>query len=514
MTLSIKTSNGSAIFAPLPDTALTRGGTRFDPRENLWEWVEGVFKIHLNFSRLPLSPEVLLSFKATLLSFAKTASPSHLTNMFNGFKHFIESRNGAPTLKLVDTTEVSNYAAQLSQKNKWRLGALNVVLQRWVTLGLEGVDPNCAVALEERRKPGNEKGAAVRTRDPVAGPFSEAEFKALYKAVDVAYGQGQIPRWVVVLTRLLYACGGRIAQYASLKSSDLKPHGAKFVLSLPQAKTREQHSRESFNEFNLSPQTLSLLLEHIDHLADLGYDSNAALFPSGLVSPNNELKDFRILGDQFEGHCTAKLLSSVFAKSMNGVAPSTERLNYEPMPVNPKRFRYTFATRLVEEGASRAVVADRLGHTDLQNVEVYYEASPKIVENIDKAMDAMLAPLANAFRGRLIKDEGQSTHKGAPGSRIIDFRISSEPIASCAGKGQGCSFNKPVACYSCYKFEPWLDAPHEKVLARLEAEREKHAGDERIAMINDDAIHAVRQVIAECAQVRDQSSLDGSEGAK
>ena len=47
---------------------------------------------------------------------------------------------------------------------------------------------------------------------------------------------------------------------------------------------------------------------------------------------------------------------------------------------------------------------------------------------LDKVMDAMLAPLANAFRGRLIKGEDQSTHKGAPGSRIIDFRISSAPI--------------------------------------------------------------------------------------
>jgi hypothetical protein len=189
---------------------------------------------------------------------------------------------------------------------------------------------------------------------------------------------------------------------------------------------------------------------------------------------------------------------------MEALAPTTERLSYTTLPVTPKRFRYTFGTRMVEEGASKAVLADRLGHTDLQNVDHYYEASPKIVENIDRAMDQSLAPLAAAFRGRLIEGEAQSTHKGAPGSRIIDFRVAPKPLASCAGKGQGCSFNKPVACYTCFKFEPWLDAPHEKVLERLELERARHAGDERIAKVNDDAILAVRQVIAECAQVREQ----------
>ena len=51
-----------------------------------------------------------------------------------------------------------------------------------------------------------------------------------------------------------------------------------------------------------------------------------------------------------------------------------------------------------------------------------------------------------------------------------------------------------MACYTCFKFEPWLDAPHEKVLARLEAERARLADDPQMARINDDAINAVRQV--------------------
>lgn len=157
---------------------------------------------------------------------------------------------------------------------------------------------------------------------------------------------------------------------------------------------------------------------------------------------------------------------------------------------------------MAEEGCSRAVIANRLGHTDLQNVEVYFEASPAIIENIDRAMNAGLAPIAEAFCGRLIEDESQATLGGATGSRIIDFRTSTSAVGSC-GQNKGCSFNKPVACYTCFKFEPWLDAPHEQLLERLQSEREKSA-DSRMASINDGAIKAIKEVIAECRVVREQ----------
>ncbi|BET27264.1 hypothetical protein RGQ30_27650 [Limnobacter thiooxidans] len=158
---------------------------------------------------------------------------------------------------------------------------------------------------------------------------------------------------------------------------------------------------------------------------------------------------------------------------------------------------------MAEEGVSKTIIADRLGHTDLQNVDVYFEASPRIVDNIDKAMGYALAPLSRAFMGRLIEDEQHSTQKGKTGSRIIDFRSAATPLGNCMGCGKQCAFDKPVACYTCFKFEPWLDAPHEKVLARLESERARFSADERMATVNDDAICAVREVIAECKHINE-----------
>lgn len=498
-------STSTELVYRLPSTAFTRSGIAFHPTEDVWHWVDGPFVVHVDFTRLSLPADFPRdSLKHTLVVFAKRSSASHLSNMFQAFGHFLSLRNGATPLTGITTTEVSNYSARLEGHEVWRLGALNVLLQKWSALGLRGVEPECTQYLRERRKPGNEKGRAVRTRDPVSGPFSEAEYTALYRAVDATYGEGESKLWVSILTRLLFACGGRISQYASLKVMDFIASEGKFVLRLPQVKNREVNSRVQFKEFDLSPQTGRLVQQYIVGLNPPGLAADAPLFPEDVVMTVGPQTARRPDGDLFSGHCTNDTLSRLFISALVPIAPPTERLGFGPIPVAPKRFRYTFGTRMAEEGASKAVIADRLGHVDLQNVEVYFEASPKMVKNIDEAMDALLAPLAWAFKGRLIENEEQSTHKDAPGSRIIDFRVSKAPVGSCGGKGLGCGFNKPIACYTCFKFEPWLDAPHEKVLRRLQAERERWASDERLAAINDDAIRAVREVLAECEFVRAQ----------
>jgi integrase len=489
----------------LPETAFTKSGIAFRPNEDIWNWTDGPFRVHLNFTNLNLSAAFPLdSLKYTLVVFAKANSACHLINMFQAFGYFLSLRNALVPLDIITVAEVSNFAAKLKRHEIWRLGSLNVLLQKWAMLGQSGVDRECTQYLRERRKPGNTKGKAVRTRDPVQGPFSEAEYTALYKEVDAKYGLGELPLWVAVLTRLLFACGGRICQYVSLKVKDLTANNGSFVLKLPQAKKREVHSRVSLKEFVLSPQTGRLAIEYLESLRRQGYGDDSAFFPEAVVMTWGSRAELRLEGDLFFGHCTSTMLSKIISAALDEVAPPTERLDFEAIPISPRRFRYTFGTRHVEEGASKAVLADRLGHGDLQNVDSYFEASPKIVENIDKAMDAQLAPLAQAFRGRLVEDEEHSTHKGALGSRIIDIRVAKDPIGSCGGKGQGCAFNKPDACYTCFKFEPWLDAPHEKVLIRLQAERERWLSDERMAAIKDDAIRAVQQVMAECDQVRSQ----------
>lgn len=488
----------------LPELVFTRSGACFDPRQDHWRWADGPFVADLRFFRgIPSDfKRFVPALKQALLPFVKGCSSSHVRNLFTAFKHFAVITNTCPKGEIT-TQLVANYSAKLGDDEIGRLGTLSCLLQRWVALGLPGVDSKCADYLQGRRKPGNKKGEAVRTRDPVGGPFSDEEYRALYSAVNAAYGRGDYPLWGLLLTRLLLACGGRISQYASLKLCDFNVSTR--VLLLPAGKTGEALGRSHFIDFTLSSQTASLLDDFLHTLRETGCGDDSPLFPSEMVmrrAPRSSV--VRGATDPFRGHCVPSTLSHSYVRLTAPLAPQTSRLGFAPMPLAPKRFRYTLGTRLAEEGASKVLIANRLGHADLQNVECYVSASPKVVENYDKHMGSTLAPLAQCFQGRLVEGEEQSSPQGAPGSRIVDFRVSKAPVGSCADEGSGCAFNKPVACYTCIRFEPWLDAPHDKVLQRLLAEREKWSSDERMAAINDEPIRAVREVIALCTQAREQ----------
>jgi integrase len=489
----------AALVGTLPARVFTRSGSSFDPRDDVWEWVDGPFDARIDFSRYPSNFAVFVPWlKLALLPFVKGCSSGHSMGLNTEFSHFVNSLQRCPEGN-IGVQHISDYAAYLGDRVVGRLGRLNCLLQKWVALGLPGVDSACATYLREKRKPAHKKGEAVRTRNPVEGPLSEDEYTALHAAVNAAYGSGALPLWMLLLTRLLLACGGRISQYASLKLGDFDD--TTLVLKLPHAKTGLEHTRSTFLLFDISPQTGQLITTHKDSLREEGYDDNSAFFPQALVMSERPRRRRRSAENLFYGHCTPNALGSWFRVHMADIAPPTARLDFAPMPLTPKRFRYTFGTRLAEEGASKVVIANRLGHADLQHVDVYVAASPRIIENIDRTMGALLAPLALAFKGQIVEGEENSTHKGKPGSRIIDFRISTRPVGSCAGQGKDCAFNKPVACYSCFRFEPWLDAPHEKVLARLEAERENWSDDVRMASVNDEPIRAVKEVIALCTQI-------------
>lgn len=491
----------TALTLTFPSRIFSRAGVELDPRLDIWEWADGPSKFRIDFTRYSNGHERLVqSLKQALIPFYKGSSGHHVVNLEGSYRYFAD-QTGPFSEPEVSVMRLSNFVAKVGSAGQGRVGTLNGLIQKWVALGLPGMQPACASYLSERKKPGNKKGEAVTTRNPVAGPFTELEYKSLYSAINAAYGRGDFPIWALVLFRLLMACGGRISQYASLKVSDF--NSITRVLKLPQAKTREDHSRRQFLEFAISPQTSRLIEDYILDLKSMGHGADSPLFPERLAT-DSQSEQSRIVGDIFFGHCTPSQLSRRFQNEVAPIAPPAPRLDFAPMPITPKRFRYTFGTRMAEEGASKVVIANRLGHADLQNVEVYFSASPKIVENIDAAMAPLLAPLARAFQGNLVENEASSTQKGAPGSRIIDFRVSVDPVGGCVSCARGCAFNKPVSCYTCFRFEPFLDAPHEEVLQRLLKEREKRAGDDRMAAINDESIRAVEEVIALCHQVRQQ----------
>jgi hypothetical protein len=180
----------------------------------------------------------------------------------------------------------------------------------------------------------------------------------------------------------------------------------------------------------------------------------------------------------------------------------------EPLHVNPRRFRRTFATRAVEEGASAIDLATMLDHSDLQNVGVYFETRSSQVERLDAAMALKLGPIADAFMGRIVESEASAVNGDKPAKRIPWFRRHAGRAPERAGSlgtcGSGpCSLFAPLSCYTCEKFQPWRDGPHREMLDWLCEERARKLEeglDRQIAGIHDTTILAVAEVVRLCGE--------------
>jgi hypothetical protein len=146
------------------------------------------------------------------------------------------------------------------------------------------------------------------------------------------------------------------------------------------------------------------------------------------------------------------------------------------------------------------LIAELLDHTDTQNVNVYVEDVPEHVDAINRAVAGQLAPIAQAFAGKLVDSEAHAMRGDDPSSRV---RVRSGQSAGTCGHHGFCGALAPIACYTCINFQPWLHGPHEQVLDQLIAEQArvfKVTGDHQVSHITDRTILAVTRVIQMCTE--------------
>lgn len=499
----------------LPALARTRSGVEFNPRADRWAYRDSAYNTSLDFTSLRgVTGAFVVSAKLALLWYAENMSQPHLVNMFMRLAHFLRSIGAGQSLPLSEITsaDLLNYKASLSDTTSWYLGSLSGLLQKWHDLGYPGVSNDAVALLKQLRTQGNRKGEAVLTHDPMLGPFTDIELQSIQAALDRAYADGEVGREVYLLAYLFMLLGQRAVQYAALKVRDVGVAHAKdgapvYTLRVPRAKQRNQLSRTEFKDRVLIPKIGELLVQHANEIrvafhSRLPDPSNAPLFPAKQPrarTPNG-----------FEFHRTSQALAESMERTLNKLNVMSERTG-QPLHITATRFRRTVATRAAMEGHGELIIAELLDHTDTQNVGVYIEARPEIVERIDRAMAMHLAPMAQAFAGVLIDDESQASRAGDPASRVCDPRFdpSMKPMGSC-GKHGFCGFLAPIACYTCVSFQPWLDGPHEAVLEYLIGERERLASrtDLRIASVNDRTILAVAEVVRLC-ELRRKEGISG-----
>lgn len=505
---------GDERLPPLPPLIQTKGGATFDPRLPVWSYRDGANSISLNFAfEAALAPELRRAVRATLAWYAENHSPSHLNNTHAAIKKFIglvvKARPGQLIFQIDGIEILSHRNSMLSEMKRFA-----ALVKKWHALGYPGVADSAVAVFNDMTIKGNKIGEAVLTRDPISGPFTDIERAGIEAALNAAYAEGTLTEEHFLLAWLFMAIGARPVQFAAMKVCDvLSLEGdnghVQYFVKVPRAKQRA-NLRSEFRDRPLTPQIGRPLWEYAlrirerlsGHLQDL---DQAPLFPEARIGAKTQrVANEAAVWSDF--HRTAENLGTTLSAALGKLQIRSERTG-EFMRLNPRRFRYTFGTNAAREGRGLLVIAELLDHAGTESAGVYVAAAPEIAARIERATALQLAPLAQAFKGLLVRDESEASRAGDPSSRIIDLRIdrSAKPMGSCGQHGF-CGFLAPIACYTCQNFEPWLDGPHESVLDFLLIERDGHAGDQRVAGINDRTILAVAEVVQLCRNIKEGGS--------
>jgi integrase len=481
-----------------------RSGAIFHPEHEHWKFVDGIYTVYMNFSALPHQVELLVPYaKQVLLNFLEINSPVYAVNMFRSFLRLADVISLTAVEKVTQVTEAHmlNFISTYSRKEGID-SQLSALITRWNELCLPGIAAEATEILASKRKKGNRKGQAVLTLDPVEGPFTDFEVQQLTQALNLAYADERIEPVFYFLTWLAMLTGQRISQYCALKVGDLAvkdQNGVQsFEISIPKAKQSGQAVRDQFlirpllRQFGEEFYKYAMTVEA--QYPELG--TNAPMFPTDVVSEVTQLDT------GFEGHWTPSALAKAFRTAFEFIAPISARTS-EPMHMAIGRFRDTLGTRAAQEGFGELVIAEILGHVDTQNVKCYVAVIPEIAERLDKNLAKDLAPIANAFVGKILSKPSDATRFDDPSSQIVDYKNSGRQVGAC-GTTYNCQFHAPIACYTCPKFEAWLDAPHEALYEQLQAERAMilEVSGERLAAINDLTMVAIRNVMDECERIK------------
>jgi integrase len=358
---------------------------------------------------------------------------------------------------------------------------------------------------------GNAKGRAVRSEDPDVGPLTELEVQSLCIALRAAYIQKSIPLRDQVAVLLCLAFGANASQYAMMRESDVKfvyenDQLVATLIQVPRHKKRGRNPRDEFKVRKVNKSVSSVIEEYIASNRDKAVDAKRGeqrpLFWGH--RPKNKTPDMV----EWTWHIDPSNFTQIVREAVLKLGSASR--DGGVLKVNTRRFRYTLATRLLQEGASPYAVAAALDHSDLQNVQTYTHLSSGILDHINPAVARELGARAQAFT-QIVETEADAVNGDNRSSRRYfgdRSRDIFEPIGNC-GHNALCNVAAPLACYVCPKFQPWLDGPHEMVLQSLidrRKERKSNSSDMRMVGLEDEILVAVANVVVRIDAIKQASS--------
>lgn len=349
---------------------------------------------------------------------------------------------------------------------------------RWgVARQYEDFDPGFLDILRSITAVGNAKGHSVRFRDVLRGPFTSDELLLIGRAVREERGTSQ-DRAIVMLHMEL---GHNPDASLRLRNSDLVRYetssAVAWQLDVPRVKKRIPRRETKRRPISTA---LGILLESLQR--------------GGAEEP--------LLHWLTASHpeCAINVAMRRFAQAANLVSPRTQ----QRLRMSARRFRFSIATHMAEEGASLFHIAEVLDHSDTQNVRVYVETASSIADPVARATDGALMPLVRRFQGRIVDCDhaGSLSHQKIPAAALHLGvpQLDVGGIGYCgrdAAREGLCQLLPPLSCYLCPSFAALQTGPHRQMLASIDEflRVQEPQSDRRILVQLDQVRAAIRQVI-------------------
>lgn len=346
-----------------------------------------------------------------------------------------------------------------------------------------GFDPALLRILKRITAAGNTKGHHVRFRDPERGPFSPDELLLIRRAIVERSGSDR-DRAVVMLHLEL---GHNALATARLKNGDfirIEAAGrAYYHLDVPRVKKRTAERETKRRPIS---EELGALLTRLRQ-----------------GGPGDPLLHWLSSSQGQNGVSTAMRR---FGQAADLVSPRT----HEQLRMTARRFRFSIATHMAEEGASLFHLAEVLDHSDTQNVRVYVETASSIADAAAKATDLALEPLVRRFRGKITERTRRPLLPVIPASAphlgISYLDVGGIGLCGWETSVHGpCRLLPPMSCYLCPSFAALSDGPHEQVLHSIDEflNQGEAANDRRILLQLEDTRAGIQQVIDQIERSRE-----------
>ncbi|MCW0202257.1 MAG: site-specific integrase [Rhodanobacter thiooxydans] len=509
----------------IPGSFVTREGVPVDCTGDVWTFAITKDVLRCNFAKVA-NPRLRWSLMRRVIHCAETISSSAAVLLFNDVQMEVVSR--VNEFELDETCPDDIFPVRLASlikrairdaKSKKRLWALYRLIRWYVWCAASfpemGFLISFAATLDGMVIPGNPKGEAVRDEDPDAGPLDlSLELPLIVRALqeDRSGKYRHVQERAAVA--LCIALGRNPANFIFLDEDDLNnlTQGIDGVdpcyqLAVPRIKKRQISPRQDFQIETVDAS----FAKHLVHLINANPGHPVKVLTDHGIVKSDVRPLFRRRQVNRKPVPTALAHRSIrpstsfintllksFVRRHNILSP----LTMTPLVVCTRRFRYTLATSLVDQGVSRRELARILDHSDTQHVEVYFEMKSRIIRHLEAAQAKLFGTYLGYFKGWLINSPQEAETAGRSDKDLFFASASSASdrieIGKC-GEEKLCGLDPPFSCYLCPKFRPYVHADHGKVLTMLLSDRESRLEkyeSVRLGIQIDDVIFAVGEVVA------------------